>query len=425
MTVDTAVRAPNEAQSLVHDGLWNLVARALPAASTILQGFIVARIVGVERFGALALVQTTVALASLHAPAAIGATSTRYIAGAGARTRQRVRDLQALGIKVALWMGAALAVLGPAFAIIIRGEPDLAVAFGLAGVTIGAIGTASAQTGTLAGLGQFRPVARLGAARALLQLPLVWIGAAVASIEGALGGSLLGWLIVIVYGQTVVAAHEPTDTTVPDQPLPSARILRDFSLPVIVGPVLFVAANTIAYFQLDAVEGGRAEVALLNVAVQWRTIVLFVPTVLAAPLLARFAEAYGNHDSAALRRAMRQGLLTTMAAVLPLVAAIGLLSNVVASLYGDGFEASASVIVTTMIGAAIAAPTTVLETALRGAGRAWATVPLVVLWVVVFAVVLAVTELRAQSVAEAFLWAYVAHFVGALVLWRRTVGGAL
>ena len=185
------------------------------------------------------------------------------------------------------------------------------------------------------------------------------------------------------------------------------RLIWSFALPTfllgaMVAPVAWIG-NAILYRN-----SGVEQMAIFNVALNWRDLLLFLPTMLVRPILPVFSQLYaeGSLDRlkiAALKAIMFIGGLTALAAVVLSVA-----SPWIVRAYGSGF-ASGAIVLVAMLGVAVLFSVgSVIGQVIISFGAVWRGLLFNGIWAVnlLCAAVILVPKFHALGLAMSYMWAY-------------------
>lgn len=116
------------------------------------------------------------------------------------------------------------------------------------------------------------------------------------------------------------------------------RIMRSFSIPVVIGTLLSTVIEWVLLAQLASRTSGLAEVGLFNVARQWSMLILYLPNMLAyttLPVLSNLL-GEGRYDSFKRMLGVNTGLFVASALMTALP--VALCAQPILNAYGQGFE---------------------------------------------------------------------------------------
>jgi O-antigen/teichoic acid export membrane protein len=167
---------------------------------------------------------------------------------------------------------------------------------------------------------------------------------------------------------------------------------------------------------------GYAEMGLFSAANQWRTLLLFLPNVVSAPLLPILAQLQANDEWDRLRRLLLRCMAGNAVLVGVCAIALALVAVPIMSLYGNGFEVGAPVLVAMLVVAVLLAIGTVVGQLMVSTGKMWFGVTVNLIWgvILVGAAALFVPRHGALGLGLAYVVAYAIHTLLQLgYFWRR------
>ncbi|HEY9015244.1 MAG TPA: hypothetical protein VIM84_09300, partial [Gemmatimonadales bacterium] len=135
---------------------------------------------------------------------------------------------------------------------------------------------------------------------------------------------------------------------------------------IMVAPVVWVT-NAI----LVNSPGGYGEMGLFNAANQWRTILMYVPTIVLTPLLPIMTQLHATQQYHQLRRVLVRTLGLSVAVVGSLALAFSLFAPQIMRLYGTGFEAGTKVFYLIMLVSVLLSAGVVVGGLLSSTGAMW------------------------------------------------------
>jgi O-antigen/teichoic acid export membrane protein len=353
------------------------VAAASTQGGVFAANLVLANVLGRQAFGEYAMLQSTYVTAAAIAQVSTGYTATKYVAEFRQADPGRAGRILGLCSVVSLVSGGvtALAVLlaapwiaGSAFR-----APQLGGALMVLAVAI-LLGAANGyQIGALAGLEAFRALGRAGVVNGLALFVCVTAGALRAGVDGAAAGlavaTTLQWLVLrrmlsretarhgIVVARTAWARE--------------ASVVTGFAFPATLSGFVSLPVLWLTNLWLARQPGGYDQVALLTVAHNCRTLVLFLPVVMNAVGTSILNSERGEGSEERYRRAFWTNVGLTAAAV-----AIGAL--VVAGLgpwllpaFGAGFREGYAVLLVLMLATVPEGLAAAVYQAIQSEGRLW------------------------------------------------------
>lgn len=368
-------------------------------------------------FGRLSLLLSAQMVLTTFMAGAVGQTAARMTAELRERDVPRLRRVTALLVAVGIALSVTVALLcllgGPAAHAAVLGPGAPADTIAAAALVLLFAGLIALQQGLLTGYAAFRELAVSNGVRtvagvgALLALAATLPAAVFAvAIAGAAGFAASAWLWRRV--------HRGELSSLPwDEWREEAGILWTFAVPSWLTGALFVIAAWLGNILTANQAGGLAEVGSFNAASQWgRSLLLFVPNAIVAPLLVRMASHLGRGDHAGVTRVARQGVAISLVTTLAPCALVYLFGMRLLGLYGRGYLNALPVLHILLISSAVASLTVVANATLYALGRIWTVAALTACWTAAFLVTLVLRPADgAHGLAVAYLVAYVVQVI--------------
>lgn len=326
--------------------MWAMLGSGFSQASSMGSSILLGRILGLEGFGNLALLQATIVMFGNFGEAGLSLTTTKFTSAWSKTDPPRAGRF----IGWALLITAALAVLS-AF-VLFGAQRFLTLSssalgtreFAAAGAILIFDMLNRVQLGALAGIEAFSATARLQWLRGLLLLPVVYLGAHQAGLVGAIAGLGLVSLLVFAAGQMVLR-KECAAVAVPlHYGRTSEKGVYGTSASLWAGSWLLSGSTWVVYVLMSKHSEGVTQVGLYNAADKFRIALVFLPQVLFQVILPMLSERRAAGDHAACRRIVAAALggnaaITGTAAALVAFIAPGLMSA-----YGPAFARGANVL---------------------------------------------------------------------------------
>lgn len=360
-----------------HGAFWTSVGTVAGRLLGLATSIAIARMLGSNRFGEYAIIQGTVGACSVFAGFGLGVTATKHVAEFRRSDPARAGAVIALSRAVALFSGfgmaAALYFFAPWLAAHTLAAPHLsgALRVGAALLLLGAVN--GAQTGALAGFEAFGSVAVLTAISSVLNLVCVYTGGRIYGLSGAVWGLVVAMLLTCVAFEVcirTIARHN--DVLVEfDRRRAGFRILWNSSLPNTIGSVFIGPLSWAASAVLVNQPHGYKELALYNVANQWRMAILFLPAALGTAAMPVLASLSGERGDRAYKLLWGQAILSLLLG-LGVALPIALLSRSIMRSYGSDFTVGWPVLSILACSAAVLTFNNQVSNGIAGLGKMWA-----------------------------------------------------
>lgn len=278
-------------KQLVSGSSWSLAAGLIALFFGLLSVVLVARVLGVEVYGELGMLQSTVGMLAILATFGLNLTLTKHIAEFAATDKERAGRIYGVTCLFALLSGSILCLLTWAFAeyfaVSILDASHLALPLLLFAPVLVLDAWQAAQLGTLAGLQLFKNVALIEILRAAAQCTVVVACAFQWGLVGAVAGLLITRVIVSIASTRSVhiAMTERGIAGNYRDCLQEAAILRDFSLPAALSGLAVAPVMWLCNAMLVRQSGGFAALGVYNAANQVVTAITVLGESVSKPLL--------------------------------------------------------------------------------------------------------------------------------------------
>lgn len=354
---------------------WNVVGALFMQGSVFLSNVAIANIVGQKGFGAVSIIYSALLMVMNVAQIATGVTATKYVAEF--RNSDKARAGRIVGLcSILSWTAGAvstlLVALGTPVATAILGDPALAALLPLGAVFILFSVANGFQVGALAGLEAYDVIARFGIVQGVLHLLICVAGAWTGGVEGAILGivvsSFVRWAL-FAFGLSRELRRHGIVVSFRGAAAEWREIYR-FVLPGALGLLLYPAVwGTNALLVREP--SGLEQMALFAAALNFKTIVLFLPQLFNKVGMAVLTNQKGVGNATDYHRAFR--LNVAVCAVGSALAAIpiAILGRWLLALFGEGFEQGHVVLAVLMAGAVIEAVATAVYQPVQSQGRMW------------------------------------------------------
>lgn len=404
--------------------LWSLAAAVVGQGTALVVAVATARILGPEGFGELAIVNSTMGMLGIFGGVGLGLTATKFVAELKRRDPARVARILSLLNRAVLASGGLAAtvmfLLAPWLADRILDAPHLVNELRIGCLLLLFNEIAGVQTASLAGYEAFRQIARVALIRGLVSVPVAILGAALFGLMGAVVALVLGAAVGLVLGRiALVREHARWGVGRAEGSVRAELpILWRYSLPAFLGSVLVGPVGWAGNALLVNQPSGYAALGVFNAANQWRTSVLFMPTVIGQAAMPIMASLLGSGGSRPATRIFLASVVGSAAVALPIAAVLLLAREPLMGLYGPGFAPHGAVLGLVAITVVVISLQLPVGQLLAASGRMWLGAALNFGWSLVFvvsALALVPTGLGAVGLAAAYLIAYAIHTFGTLI----------
>jgi O-antigen/teichoic acid export membrane protein len=357
--------------------LWNAVGSVATQGAAFVGNLLVARLIGREAYGGYAIVTSTMLMITGIAQLAMGFTATKFVAEFCITNPARASRVLGLCQLVATFTAvvAAIVLLGAAGPLATRvlKVPVLGLQLTIsAGYVLFAVMTGALQ-GALGGLEAFRLLAAISLVHAAAHVLLCWVGARIFGATGGVAALVLSAGVRWGLGTwALIAACRRRGLTINSRhALQERRVLIDFAIPAALSGFLSLPALWACNAILVSRGGSLTQMAYFGAAMNLKTLVLFLPTLVdgAGTALLNSERGLGNIEG--YRRVFRLNLAVTTSIVGLLTLAIMLLAGWLMSLFGPSFAAGAGILRVLALAAAVQALSSTFYQLIQTQGRMW------------------------------------------------------
>jgi len=272
-----------------------VISRGLMLCATVL----VARMLGKAGYGELGMIQSTVGMLGVFAGFGLGLTATKYVAEFRKNDPERVGRIIGISGLFATgtggFMALGLLVFAPWLAESIN-APHLDGVLRIGALILFINALNGAQTGALSGFEAFKTIAYVNLFVGLISFPILISGAYFGGLNGAVWALAinlcLNWLFNHIALRKEARRHNVSFTFKNlSQELP---LIWRFTLPATLSGIMVGPANWACRALLANEPNGYAEIGTLTAALVFQIMLLFVGSMLGAPLLSMLSNAGVN-----------------------------------------------------------------------------------------------------------------------------------
>ena len=318
--------------SLFKDSFWALLGSVLGKGLSLLAGIMVARFLGREVYGEYGLIKSTLLNISVFSTLGLGYTGTRYIAKAYEECKNEIKHIIRVIYHVTYISSAIMALLLFGFAQQVANvikAPDMTVALRLTAIIIVINAVNTSQIGMMSGLKQFRQIAINNTYAGIL----TFITSTVFTYVWGLSGSLLALFVsmlfnAIINNLSIRKACKPFGDK--GASVYSTKEIITFSIPIALQESLYSIVAWLGSY-LIVTYANYGELGINSAAMQWSSVILFIPGVMKNVLLSYFSS---SHDTIILRK--RMILINFIATFVPWLFIL-LFSRFISSFYGETY----------------------------------------------------------------------------------------
>ena len=341
---------------------------------------------GATVYGQLGIIRSTVNMFTAFAGAGLGLTATKYVAENKNSSVQKSLRIVALSEAVAfiagLFLSLAIILFAKEIAIQIN-APSLKTEIRIGAFMLFFASLNGVQNGILAGFENFKSIAKntlfAGIVSFIIQIIATWIW----GLKGAIIGLGINFLVLWFLNKNSIAKIIPQGLRIKKwdkSMITEISILWKFSFPAIMSGIMVEPVTWICNTMLVNHPNGYKQMALFDIANQWRMTVLFIPTALSRiilPMLSSSLQDKSNFRLIFLKNLKLNAIIST--ALLILIIA---LSPVIQHFYGREFSGIAVPLILMTLSTLLIAVNNVVGQVIASKGRMWLGFSLNIIWAI-------------------------------------------
>lgn len=419
--IKSRINASDLAKRMASGAFWSVLGSAGAKLMVVLAGIACARILGKEIYGQFGMVKSTIAMLMVFGNAGLGLTATKYIAEYRVTQKQHAASVYIVtnffAAVVATVVGMLVFFCARWVAVTVLQAPELTMPLKVCSVITAIVILNLAQDGVLSGFEDFKHRAINLFIGDFLQAVAMMVGAYYFGLMGTVLGYGVGLVAVVALNWRSIRLNFRKINVSPHFYkifFKDFRLLYSFSLPaaissMLAGPVYWLIRAMIVRYN------GFGEVALYDVADQWRQLILFVPASVSQILLPILSSLETNESNQFLKvLKVNLTLNASLATVMALL--VSVLSGVIIAFYGQGFTNNWPIIVLS-VSCIFNSISNLLGISITSKGKMWTWCGFNVLWGTV-ALGLSWLALRLQYAATGIAAAIcISYFCHALWQW--------
>jgi O-antigen/teichoic acid export membrane protein len=327
--------------------IWSVVGAGLASGLMMVSNIACARLLGVARFGELAIVLATSNLFTLLFAAGLSMTASRYVAEHRSSDPKRAGTIIGLSSMTSVVVGVAttlfVLLLAPWLSREILHASGLSSAVSLAGMIMFFAALNGSQIGILSGLEAFNRVALGNLVRGVGIILFVILGAALGGVIGALLGHVAAGAVSAIFYQIAVRRECVSRAIRISYRFgrEDLRILWRFTFPVLVTNLCFAPAAWWSNVLL-ANRSGYSEAGVFNAVFHWQLVIMFFSNAIANIGLPMLSNLRTERDPAKYKKCLAMNLFLTSAPAITIAIPVAIWSGFIMRLYGPAFEHGAT-----------------------------------------------------------------------------------
>jgi O-antigen/teichoic acid export membrane protein len=412
----------------LHGISWGVLGGAVSKALLLLANVLLARFLGKTAYGEYGIIQNTIGMFGIFAGLGLGLMATKYVAQYKYTDPEKAGRVLGLSSMVAVGSGLLMAlllfILAPYLAAATLAAPHLTQSLRVGTLLLFLGAVTGAQTGALYGFEAFRKISIINVVVAVLCIPVTLLGVWRWHLTGALWAGVIVLLAQWGINHWVMRSECRNHGLSPNMAGVWAElpILWHFALPATLANIMIAPVTWAVSALLVNQPNGYAEMGIFNAANQWRTVLIFIPTLIGQIITPIMSERLGVGSNATARSMLRTSIIVSAIAVIPAALLLGAVSPWIMGQYGAAFTSGWPVLLVVLATVSLVALQTPIGNVIAASGRMWVGTAMNAGWgLVVIISALLLKSYGAFGLAAAFFIGYVVHSIWTFWFAWRTV----
>ncbi len=327
---------------LIYGIFWNLISAFASSGFPLIAGIIAARILGTFGYGQLGMINSTVILFSTFAGLGLGITVTKYIAQYHKTDSEKTGRIMGLtnlfGIISGLVMFVILFAIAPWLASSTLAAPNLAPIIRIASLLLIINTLVGIQSGSIAGFGAFKDLARIAIFQGIISASLTVTGVYFFGLIGVVTAMVINSIVnLILYKITVNDLVKSFKIKIDYlKSWKEKDVIWKLSFPTMLSSMMVWPIIWVANAIIINTPGGYGQLGIFTAADQWRSILYFIPGVIGNVLLPMIAANVNKNNEKLETINIFSSWIVVIIIALPLIA----FPEIISFFYGSGYNST-------------------------------------------------------------------------------------
>lgn len=412
--------ASDIATRITNGAIWSLTGTAMAKFLVLLSGIIIAHILGKIGYGELGMIRSTITMFALSASVGLGQTASKYISEFRESDAKKVQNICSLTFLLALLIGVVIALLvffmAEEIALYSLDAPYLAIDIRYGALILLFISVVGAQNGILSGFENFKAIALNTLMAGCLEFIFVIAGAYYHGVSGAIVGfgcSYLFLCIINFYSINRNMQKHLIRFRLKKIKREDFAMIWKFTVPAILStimmlPVFWYAKTVLVQY------AGFGEVAIFDVADQWKILILFIPGALGQIVLPILSNILVKGTEQQYLKVLKINVWINVIVTGGIALVVIIMGKFILRMYGADFV-DVYPLIFLVLSAVFTSVCGVVGQAIASQNKMWIGFVFNVLWagyLLFFAMIFLKNGMGATGLAAAVLLSYVLHTIG-------------
>jgi O-antigen/teichoic acid export membrane protein len=421
------IQTSNTKHRLIHGISWGVLGGAVSKALFLISNIILARFLGKTSFGEYGIIQNTVGMFGVFAGLGLGLTATKYVAQYKFIDPAKAGKILSISMLLAMISGIIMSIilllLAPYIATTTLNAPQLTQGLRISSLTLFFGAVSGAQTGAIYGFEAFKKISLVNIITGVLCIPITFLCVWLWSFSGAIWAGAVILMLNCVFNHFLLLGECRNNCLrlKMNGCWSEWPIVLKYSLPATMTGIMVAPVTWIVSTILVNKPNGYAELGVFNAANQWRTVLIFIPTIIGQIITPIMSERLGIGGNSTAIKILKSSMIVSALSVIPIAAIMSFLSKWIMHQYGAAFSEGWSVLLVVLATVTLLAIQTPVANLIVASGRMWLGTFMNAGWgIVVIVSTMLLSDLGALGLALAFLIGYMFHSIWTFwFAWRK------
>lgn len=327
---------------LLRNVFWTLSSSIISKLLTLTSLLVTARILGQEDYGALGMIRSTTLTFASFAGLGLGLTATRFVAEYKNTQPEKAQKIIGLTYTFALASGFFCFIVFFFISDTISGDlmnrPELSQEIKISSFILFFSTLIGAQTGISSGLESFKSIALTNLIAGIISLPVVILATYAYGIKGAVIGLCINQVLVFTVFHFKLAKllkqNQISFSLSFKHVVNEFGIFWKFTIPGFLATLIPVLVLWLTNTWIIRIPNGYASLAVIDIANQWKEIIMYLPAILGTSILPILSSFSGPKDARSYGKVIKIYFLVMTGITLTIILPVVIFSTELLNLYG-------------------------------------------------------------------------------------------
>ncbi|NMH25349.1 oligosaccharide flippase family protein [Flavobacterium solisilvae] len=327
-------------KNIINSGFWILLGSFLSNILLLIATVLITDFVPKQVYGEFGIIKSTINMFSVFAGLGLGLTATKYIAQYKNEDKQKTSRIIGLSNVFSVLISVFVLIIFLVFSKSLSYQinaPHLDYELKIAGILLFFTALNGVQKGILSGFEKFKIIAINSIIASVISLFCQIIGAKIYGLDGIIIGFGVNFFILYIlnyFSINKITNKEYQFRIFSKQNFKEINIIWKFSIPAVLSGLMVSPVTWLTNKFLVSLPKGYEQMAIFDIAMQWRTTVLFIPVALCQIALPMLATAKNENYFQILKKNILLNFVVAFIIVMIVIAFIPF----ILSFYGDEYR---------------------------------------------------------------------------------------